>query len=34
MILLVVFVLLSVLDKAGMAKDLDNMKYTFLTSEI
>ena len=34
MILLIVFVLLSVLDKAGMAKDLDNMKYTFLTSEM
>ena len=27
MILLIVFVLLSVLDKAGMAKDLDNEIY-------
>ena len=34
MIMLIVFVLLSVLDKAAMAKDLDNMKYTFPTSEI
>ena len=34
MILLIVFVLLSVLDKAGMSKDLDNMKYTFPTSDI
>ena len=34
LILLIVVSYLSVLDKAGVAKDLDNMKYTLITSEI
>ena len=34
LILLIVLAYLSVLDKACVAKDLDYMKYTLITSEI